>query len=764
MNPHNILLVLWPIWPLCYCSLASCANSGILAHTPAGIIVMNQSSLQTWYTPAQECMISKGSWPLNVSYDFVEKSCEDSAGKRSASLQSLHSGSRVRDVCCTEDLPLNDRGFDWVLSGHENGHSTPLVDLFISLSRRNMSLITVGDSTNGELYESLIAELMREGLKGTINRDVINGREWFHETMKKKLCFSSKTTDCVEAAFSWTPELSSTTNFPEIMHPVFVYQILLWYFDDSPEEITVTDLVVPQLAGDDHPSGVIIIANIGHHLDSLRGREDPSYLYSRLSLFLNWLHSLQQLNPKNIVFFRETTPSHFPSRKDQPENLDINGTYSYEKWLDSSYANYSYLLPNSWDQKMYRCNATVHDLRENSFVDDILNNWGASNTKVRILKVFNFLSPFYTLKYGHCGIKMRIDDLDCVHYCSFSPPMWIPVWKELLNQVQLSFYDLESVNLDTGKDRNKNDNEIKNTKRIENENLTNSIGSYYRKNISTSSATLTRILRNSFYPIEDVKILSSTINMMNLDQNPLFILYHGVVRFLPSWAYLISEVNIDKNHLNKSSIIHITPKELNKIPIGYMPIPSDGNIVKYDCHTNQKGNKYRTDNLEDRTKGDKKVKNKGSIKVNKGKKKEMKSEKEMENENEKDKCFSDGHHSLMWFIEGGLRRSIPSNWNSSRQLIEKKLLLKSIIVLPIKEVKRMPVGRPLIPPEGFLIRCDELNSGILRIENGEKRLIPDWDTFLALGFNHRRIMQLHPNDYERIPSGINFPKLEFVKK
>ena len=732
---------------------------------------MNQSSLQTWYTPAQECMISKGAWPLNASYDFVEKSCEGSGGKKSASLQTLHSGSRLRDVCCTEDLPLNDRGFDWVLQGHENGYSTPLIDLFISLSRRNMSLITVGDSTNGELYESLIAELTREGLNGTINRDVINGRQWYYETMKKKLCFSSKTTDCVEAAFSWTPEILNTTDFAGILHPVLVYQILLWYSDDSPEEKAITDLVVPQLAGDDHPSGVVIIANIGHHLDSLRGREDPSYLYSRLSIFLNWLHSLQQLNSKNIVFFRETTPSHFPYRTDEPENVDINGTYSYEKWLDSSYANYSYLSPNNWDQKMYYCNATINDLQENAFVDDILNNWGVSNTKVTILKIFKYLSPFFALKYGHCGIKMRIDDLDCVHYCSFSPPMWIPVWKELLNQVKLRINDLDSVRSNIGKigsEGDKNNNEFRNKDMIKNELLTQMIASHDEKNISTTFATVTtsfKILRNSFYPIGDVKILSSTSNMTNLDQIPLFLSYHGVVRYLPSWAYLISEVNIDKNSLNKTSIIYVAPEELNKIPVGYMPIPSDGNIVKCGCHMNQDSNNYGTGNLEYRIKGKKKVRKERSVKAHKEKKEKVKEkEKETTKELGKDKCVHDGHHSLMWFIEGGLRRFIPSYWNSTSQLIDKKLLLKSIIVLPIKEVERMPVGRPLIPPEGFLIRCDVLNSGILKIENGMKRLIPDWDTFLALGYNPRRILQLSPSDYERIPPGINFPKLEIVKK
>ena len=102
--------------------------------------------------------------------------------------------------------------------------------------------------------------------------------------------------------------------------------------------------------------------------------------------------------------------------------IEMNGTYSYEKWIESSYSDYNYSSPNKWDHKMYYCNATIHDLRENKFVSDILDSWGSSRTgtrtrtRVRVLKIFEYLAPFYTLKYGHCGVKMRIADLDYVHY------------------------------------------------------------------------------------------------------------------------------------------------------------------------------------------------------------------------------------------------------------------------------------------------------------------------------------------------------------
>jgi hypothetical protein len=36
------------------------------------------------------------------------------------------------------------------------------------------------------------------------------------------------------------------------------------------------------------------------------------------------------------------------------------------------------------------------------------------------------------MKYGHCGGFSRIDILDCVHFCAFSPTMWFPIWFHLL--------------------------------------------------------------------------------------------------------------------------------------------------------------------------------------------------------------------------------------------------------------------------------------------------------------------------------------------
>jgi len=81
---------------------------------------------------------------------------------------------------------------------------------------------------------------------------------------------------------------------------------------------------------------------------------------------------------------------------------------------------------------------------ENIIVQHLLSIWNhtsstntnSSSSYVHYLPIFTHLAPFYTMKYGQCGGASRIEQIDCLHVCAFSPPMWISIWKELLLQLQ----------------------------------------------------------------------------------------------------------------------------------------------------------------------------------------------------------------------------------------------------------------------------------------------------------------------------------------
>ena len=188
---------------------------------------------------------------------------------------------------------------------------------------------------------------------------------------------------------------------------------------------------IPFLSRHEHPAGIAFFANIGHHLAYERSHVQAEVMNLKMSRFVLWLSKIAALNSNNIIAFRETTPSHF----DSP---DLDG--SFEKWRTSPRGKYDYLKRNDWDHSLYYCRNIVNateprqNTPENLSVRKILNAW--NNSGVGILPVFRYFAPFYKMKYGHCGGYSRISVIDCVHLCSYAPPMWFPLWVEMRNLVQ----------------------------------------------------------------------------------------------------------------------------------------------------------------------------------------------------------------------------------------------------------------------------------------------------------------------------------------
>lgn len=59
--------------------------------------------------------------------------------------------------------------------------------------------------------------------------------------------------------------------------------------------------------------------------------------------------------------------------------------------------------------------------------------------------------------------------------------------------------------------------------------------------------------------------------------------------------------------------------------------------------------------------------------------------------------------------------------------------------------------------EGSLVKGG--GPTIYRIENGMKRSIPDWNTFLKLNFDMNQVQIINDKDLESIPTGDTLPSL-----
>ena len=417
---------------------------------PPGIVVLNHTMLQTWYDPVQICMMEDRRHLDNASYWTYLWDCEEALSVNKtkpahgyttgfATLPSSAYSRKARDGCCNSDVQIRDRGFDWALEGYQDGTSQHAVAIMTLLSQRNMSIVFMGDSMNNQVFTAFIEECKREGIQGSFDAGVRGSLPWFQSPSTYGLSQKSLAYIGAVIKFDWTDRYKKSNNKTQ---SVYIYVIDVWYGRRAVvDERVLMETLIPIISAS-HPSGMVVLPNIGHHLEAERSHNNYQSMVQTVAGFLNWMHEISKLNSgRNFVAFRETTPSHF----DSP-----NSDGSFEKWKAAGRGNYDYMASNSWDGTLYHCHSINNSAPsepgwpqknslENVVVHEILSAWGGKRdavapeaaTSVEILHVFQYLAPFYRLKYGFCGGYDRIPVLDCVHFCAWGPTMWFPIWSEL---------------------------------------------------------------------------------------------------------------------------------------------------------------------------------------------------------------------------------------------------------------------------------------------------------------------------------------------
>jgi hypothetical protein len=138
-------------------------------------------------------------------------------------------------------------------------------------------------------------------------------------------------------------------------------------------------------------------------------------LSQKIGLFIVWLNDLQEMNPNNIVVFKETTPSHFNS---------IDG--SYERW-DGTYNAHGPYLCSPLKSISYETKAS--QTPENDVAEKIFKAW--KETRVQYLQTWEALAPFWKIHGGNCEKQE-----DCLHHCAYVPTAFAPIWRQLNAIVQ----------------------------------------------------------------------------------------------------------------------------------------------------------------------------------------------------------------------------------------------------------------------------------------------------------------------------------------
>ena len=246
---------------------------------------------------------------------------------------------------------------------------------------------------------------------------------------------------------TWTPNNTnnnSSSNDAKA-YPVYIYCLNLWNYGRHLQSFRTLKLFMPYLLTHVHPAGTFLLANIGHHIENerftfLNGNKEP--LYALMNAFLLLLEDLLLTNKNNIVAYRETTPAHFDSGEHH------NGFYEWYVKSDA-FKSFNWSLANSWDHTLFHCRETMkfqdlHDFHgiqtsENLVVERLLQGWKHRSifSYIDRLPVFKYLVHFHKLKEGTCDERNTFSIhskryVDCLHYITNHPPLWAPVWKEML--------------------------------------------------------------------------------------------------------------------------------------------------------------------------------------------------------------------------------------------------------------------------------------------------------------------------------------------
>ena len=570
--------------------------------------------LHTWYNDVEVCMIEdqigkQSNRSDMISYPELYKQCDIMINGKNTpknmydfvKLPSSALARKMRDGCCNDDVPMKNRGFQLVERGFESGNITIVKDFIDLLSLRNQSLVLLGDSMNNQVYNAMIEELKREfvllneSIGKTINFNAKSEVEWLNNP--SAFGVDSSVIQYMGAVASYKGRDGSK---------IYIYLIDFWYGKrTSAIDKHLMDDVLPLISSQHSPSGIMLLANIGHHLEMEREQflqKQKHFLVQGIADFVNWLDDMSKLNKRNIVLFRETTPTFFNS----PLH---DGLYESSKL--SGYSKINYMIENDWndniydtgksEKSLYYCHSlnktTNTDRPENYYVHKILETWakykinssnaGSYRSKVGVWYIQKHMAPFYKMSYGHCGGYNRIGILDCTHYCLWSPPMWIPLWADLL-----AIYMRYLKFIDKGSDKNVAEmggvpvgDYVKDDVKLMKSNVSSDIYAYYHgirkwaKEIDDFEFEFgVKLDRNAFVEVsgsemEDIPLGTPVEAKVNLTEKSVievfseYFYYANASRHkIPDWDTFCSL------GVNKKNVIHLSFNKMRRIPVG-SPLP-----------------------------------------------------------------------------------------------------------------------------------------------------------------------------------------------
>lgn len=391
------------------------------------LIKLNSSMLDRWYGPVESCYIQSAD-PTIPDYEVINR-CKKEAYNSSLHNQHISINHKVTFIatksnvfeCCTREMPITDRGLDLVVKGYEDPSAKPLLELFSTLSKQNKSIIFIGDSMTLQLNNALEKEILRENLH-------------MPQILGLPTGISEKTSARMKIIhYRFDPNNNDVDrNGDDVYYPIYYFGAMLYnhVYDvdsDKYDSWKGSDWFMQNLVlelNKLHSGGLVVVSNMGLHIPYREVSGKSAVFVDYMSSFLAWLNKIADDNPKSVVAFKETTPTYFDSFP-----YSDNGDYAV--WKANNSMKDKNMQPNTWNKSLYWCRKQTSPIGfENLLVRNILNSWESSN--IDIVPIYDYFLPFWAMKRSHCSLMNK---LDCVHFCSQSPMLYIPVWYEVIKLV-----------------------------------------------------------------------------------------------------------------------------------------------------------------------------------------------------------------------------------------------------------------------------------------------------------------------------------------
>eukprot|EP01041_Mallomonas_annulata_P009711 gene9711-20193_t len=381
---------------------------------------MDPTELNAWYTSSDLCILKQELVSQVDIRKVAQEECQSNYNELIHPNGNITLGYAINEKQCKP--PLKDRPYlTQVMKGYSNPYNTVLLDAIYEIIKTNSTLVFLGDSVVGQMYEAFFAEIIR--LSPLRTKRIQKSEYRVHEKLYKNIILNGGDFD----------RLQINNNIVTIfwIRCVYVYGKGVHYSPTGhwSNATPILDNLIEEW------NGIILLANIGLWYNDRR-------IYNHEIIHpLHWLQNkfTQSNNKLNSFGWQETTSQHF--------DLMTNGYFR----TGPMYKNHRNCLANGLSKPNHR---DTHDVKIDWRNEDIKRLLAQPNySHIHLIHIAQATRPLHSLHVTRPKSQFTPwegGEADCTHFC-WTPTLWQPTWHGIARLV-CNRFRYSNSNTDRNKD------------------------------------------------------------------------------------------------------------------------------------------------------------------------------------------------------------------------------------------------------------------------------------------------------------------------